>query len=669
MPKPMKIGIERCLEGAYNSCKEVIYMYQKKKIALFISHIYGDYQKMLCQGVIAQAEEYGYRTEIYATNDGEDLGEYAIGEESILNIPNFSDLDGIIFASSTYNQQSMKEKLRRMLKKQKNVQVIEVCENPTDFPSVCMENNLTAGTLTEHLITVHAAKKICYLGLGKDNYFSSQRLKAYETVMARHMLTVNDSDVFIKEADNTYEDAIMHFTEGGTRKIDGVICYNDEVALNFWASCYDKGYEVPRDFAITGCDESEAGQNIAPALTTVTFPAYQVGVSAVELLMKHAKGSAEKTATVFAEPVYGGSCGCNCQRNEPSFKYDKSLIHRIESLEHSMFTSMKMSANFAHVTDVDDGMDLLESYVEKMDGCKEFYLCLYSDWDNIKSEALSLATEEYSSEYDDESSRTDSDTMLLKLAIRSGKRLPECSFSKTSLLPEFLQKDSTSSYLVCPLFFESRDFGYVAMSFENNEINFEFRMVHWIMNITQMLQSLCETKHTQALAKHLEDIYLKDVVTGLYNHHGFIRQQEKMLASTRGAISLCAVMIDLDLLKTINDHFGHQEGDFALRVIGQAISSSLEEGSFASRFTGDEFYILLVNADQEKGEAFVKKVHSYLENFNRLSSKPFNISLSSGINAFTLNEATDSSAIDAAFDLADENMYEEKNAKTKNVLR
>ena len=50
-------------------------MYHSKKIALFISHIFGDYQRNVCQGVVDQAAEYGFKTEIYATSsDGEDLG-------------------------------------------------------------------------------------------------------------------------------------------------------------------------------------------------------------------------------------------------------------------------------------------------------------------------------------------------------------------------------------------------------------------------------------------------------------------------------------------------------------------------------------------------------------------------------------------------------------------
>lgn len=66
-------------------------MYHNKKIGVFISHIMGFYQKNVCQGIIDKALEYGYTAEIFASMDGENLGDYSLGEESILTLPNFDD--------------------------------------------------------------------------------------------------------------------------------------------------------------------------------------------------------------------------------------------------------------------------------------------------------------------------------------------------------------------------------------------------------------------------------------------------------------------------------------------------------------------------------------------------------------------------------------------------
>lgn len=638
-------------------------MYHKKKIALFISHLYGEYQSNLCQGVIRQAMDYGYRTEIYATNDGENLGDYGIGEESILNIPNFEDFDGVIFASDTYLDLKLRDQICALLKQHPECPTIEITEYQPDFPSVSLENNLTAGTLTEHLISVHNCKRICYLGSKPEQFFSDRRQKAYETAMSQHALEPGPHDIFLcDESEDEFEKAVEFFTDKADPPCDAVVCYNDRVAIGFWMAAYRAGYKIPKDFALVGCDYSTDGQNIDPPLTTVTFPAYQVGCAAIVSLIEHLQGKGESIKTVFAEPVYAGSCGCSCHNDTPAFVYSRALTRRIANLEDFTFVSMQMSAAFSHITDVDEGMDLLEQYVKDIQNCNEFYLCLYSDWDSLSSHIMELTNTREDGDFDDS-------TMLLKLAIRDGKRLPECVFSKVALLPEFVAKDSSSSYIISPLFFEDRAFGYIALSFADNGLDYQFHLVHWIKNITQLLQNICESKRTKALTQHLEEIYMKDVLTGLYNHHGYKHFEAEMLAEAKPGDCMIAMLFDLDELKTINDHFGHKEGDFALRGISQALRAASREGDICARFSGDEFYCLLKGENEDIAKEFMKRVDQYLANYNKLSNKPYNISASGGYAAAKYHASMTHEDMKALFAEADEKMYHLKKNKVKHVLR
>lgn len=639
-------------------------MYHKRKIALFISHIYGEYQSNLCQGLINQASEYGYQTEVYASNDGENLGDYGIGEESLLRVPNFGDFDGVIFASATYSDPAYRDLVLDLLKQQ-DLPIIEVCEYQPSFPFVSLENNLTTGTLTDHLITAHKCKRICYLGCRNELFFSDRRQKSYESTMSRHSLEYDEHDIYLcDDTDADFVNALNYFKEGRSDKFDAIVCYNDRVAIGLWHTAHNMGYQIPKDFAIVGCDRLKEGQNINPPLTTVTFPAYQLGTAACDALLDLIAGKPAKEHTVFAEPVYAGSCGCNFHNETPPFIYSRSLHKRIDELEHSMFTSMRMSADFSHITDIDDGMERLEQYVRHMNNCSEFYLCLYSDWDNLSEHVLELT-----GTTDEDNPNEDGQTVLLKLALKDDKRLPECSFRKTSLLPEFLQKDSTSSYIVSPLYFENRSFGYIAVGFHDNQLDFPFKYVEWIMHITQLLQNICETKNKNALTSHLESIYLKDVLTGLYNHHGFDHFVEDLLASATPRDLICALIFDLDSLKLINDTFGHQEGDFALRGISHALAQASKPGDICARFSGDEFYCLIKGSSEQDAIDFISRVNTYLENYNRLSSKPYNISASGGFACVPYEPDMHSSDIDALYGVADSNMYVNKNTKIKNIIR
>ena len=79
------------------------------KIAVFISHIYGEYQRNLCQGVIDKATEFGYHVDIFVSNDEKILGQYASGESGVLKIPNPSTYDGALLSSGTYLVPELKQ--------------------------------------------------------------------------------------------------------------------------------------------------------------------------------------------------------------------------------------------------------------------------------------------------------------------------------------------------------------------------------------------------------------------------------------------------------------------------------------------------------------------------------------------------------------------------------
>ena len=104
-------------------------MYHSKKIGVFISHIMGYYQQNVCQGVIDKALEYGYTAEIFASMDGENLGDYSLGEDSILKIPNFNEFSGVIFASGTYPQSELKNQIAITLMQKCACPVIDIAEN------------------------------------------------------------------------------------------------------------------------------------------------------------------------------------------------------------------------------------------------------------------------------------------------------------------------------------------------------------------------------------------------------------------------------------------------------------------------------------------------------------------------------------------------------------
>ena len=518
-------------------------MYHEKKIGVFISHIFGAYQQGVCQGIIDKASEYGYTTEIFTSLDGENLGTYENGEASILRIPNYDSFDGIIFASDTYISADLKGKILNKLKTLP-CPVMEIAAANNHFPTVSLENNSMAGKLTTHFLAVHQASRVCYLGCSSEPYFSDLRENYYKEALKHAGKTPGENDIYRCDYDLcAVKEALTFFCATGTP--EAVVCYNDRLALLFLAAALSAGYRIPEDIALTGCDDTTEGHNTSPMLTTISFPVYDLGRTAVESLLTLIRGGDLPSVTFLtAEPIIHNSCGCKSSENSNSVFFTRELSDRIAALENSIFDSIDMSSSLQHIADLDDGLDLLEQFVRKIEECQAFYLCLYSDWDSVSSHILALTN--------NEESLADTDTILLKFALKDEKRLPECSYRKKNLLPDYIYDGSDCSYIYIPLFFEEKEFGYIALSYKDNRIDHHFQLIQWQININHMLQGIREAKRTGMLVAHLEDIYMKDSLTGLYNKHGYNHFEEQLLnRAISENLPLTAFMIDMDGLKKI----------------------------------------------------------------------------------------------------------------------
>ncbi len=628
-------------------------MYHSKKIGVFISHIFGHYQKNVCQGIIDKALEYGYTAEIFTSLDGENLGAYGIGEESILRIPNYASLEGVIFVPETYLSTELRQKILARLRSDCTCPIVEITSENFQFPAVILENSTNIIELTEHLIDIHHYNRICYLGCSSEAFVSDRREAFFKGAMNNHHIQIGAHDIY--HCDYSKEDidaALTFFCKDGIP--DAVICYNDRMALMFIDVALSNGYRIPEDIAITGFDASIEGQNISPMLTTVSFPVYELGMTAVENLISQIRGhEIPAVTTVTAKTIIHNSCGCHTNPDNNSVFLTQNLSKRLSDLEYSIFDSMNMSSTLQHVTDIDAGMDLLEEYAHKIEHCREFYLCLYSDWDSVSSHILELTNVQENPVKNDE--------ILLKLALKNGKRLPECSYRKKYLLPEYICRDSDCAYMYLPLFFAGKEYGYLALGFEKNQLAFHFQLIQWQININQMLQNIYEARRTGLLVAKLEDIYMKDYLTGLLNKHGYHHYEGLLLSSViANKQPLSAFLLDLNGLKSINDRFGHPEGDFAIQIIARALESATGKNDICARFSGDEFYILSPDTDESAAKSLIEKIHTYLNNYNTLSNKDYSVTCSCGFATAIPDSGFSTDNIQELFAQADKMMYEQK---------
>ncbi len=105
-----------------------------------------------------------------------------------------------------------------------------------------------------------------------------------------------------------------------------------------------------------------------------------------------------------------------------------------------------------------------------------------------------------------------------------------------------------------------------------------------------------------------------DELTGLNNLRAFKEQAETMLAYTRRhGLPLCALMLDIDHFKQINDSHGHAVGDRVLQAVATQLKTTLREADLCGRLGGEEFGVLLAGADLNEARQIAEKLRMAIQ--------------------------------------------------------
>ncbi|WP_454694778.1 sensor domain-containing diguanylate cyclase [Achromobacter aegrifaciens] len=163
--------------------------------------------------------------------------------------------------------------------------------------------------------------------------------------------------------------------------------------------------------------------------------------------------------------------------------------------------------------------------------------------------------------------------------------------------------------------------------------------------VVNLGMDVTESRRAEAALERMARV---DSLTGCWNRAEILKRMEERLADCRRGMGgpTTALMLDLDYFKQVNDRYGHLGGDVALRHFCDQLRTCLREGDSIGRLGGEEFLVLLADADAAVARAICERLRASLRQHPAdIDGSVVTLSVSGGIAGFLPGDATASDVL------------------------
>ena len=247
---------------------------KSKTLAVIVPEIANDFFAQAINGIEEVARKKGFYILLYRTDDIFEK------EVSFINYLNNGKADGIIMSVS--GEANDHHYLRKL--EQKNIPIVffdRVYED-IDVSKVTTNDYESSFDATEHLIST-GCKKIAYLVVNKSISIGKVRMQGYIDALAKHGVPFDDELVIDCSQDEKINYSIIKQVLEDL-KPDGIFSSVERLAFATLYVCNDMNISIPDDLKIVSFSSLQIAPLLNPALSTITQPAYEMGIKAATLL-------------------------------------------------------------------------------------------------------------------------------------------------------------------------------------------------------------------------------------------------------------------------------------------------------------------------------------------------------------------------------------------------
>lgn len=615
-----------------------------KIIALCATRIYDDNCVELISALNDEIIKHGGRLIVFSSVSDLFFGtEAEKGEAAVFRLMNFSIIDAVIVHGEWIKDKIVLEDIISRTK-QAGKQVFYIGKQRDDCINFSFDYKKGFESVVRHVIQKHNTSSLHMIAGIKDNEFSDERIDSFKRVLAENNIRFDDSML-------SYGDFWSGPTEAAVRKLinenrvpRALICANDSTAITAALVLKKEGIRVPEDVIVTGFDGLIEARFNDPKITTAVCSYGSFAEQITNAIYDSLDGKPiEKNYLTEPQLLLAESCGC-CEGDPISVcEYINQMNERFYKFQEDDKRLNRISLKIQSCTEVEEIAKVLDDQSLMYD-----MACVVDD--DFMNPSLNPMKET------EKDIMTETAHVIYKSESNPELRTTITEFPLSQLYHDFTNfiRDIKAPVVFNSLAFRSIPFGYVCYFYQDfYKFNYA-KTLQITMTLCSALSGFRAARYQRYLLEHIEESYRHDAMTGLYNRSGFMQIFPKFRNNCGGTMT--AVLADLDNLKGLNDNYGHDEGDVAIRAVAQALMNSCPEDSVCVRFGGDEmFAVVKGSADEE----IRQKINGWLCEFNARSGKPYSVSASVGIYTTDSNDAT----FEELVRKSDELMYNEKIAK------
>lgn len=562
-------------------------MRKRRRVALFANGWNDEYVQEFGHGACKRARELD--VDIFAfinySTHGCMIEEENRGEINVFLLPDLRDFDGVLLLTNSLNQQRELDYLHGEILRTRIPAISTECE---------LEGTVFFGTdnysgmhdLAVHVFGKHGVRDVLFMGGPKEHREVQARLQAVLDAAGECSVEIPEKNILFADwSAASAQYCLSAWLQENETMPEAIICANDIMAAGLCDWLGDHGYKVPDDVKVTGFDCIRAGQNYEPMITSVNREWYGMGYQALNNLMDQVEGrEVQPRISISTRLVCGESCGCELEVKKAEVQAElgrndrERAIDGLASDQHFRHLYLMLRKNHT-IEDLNQGFARFFRNEVWMEG-NNFMLCTHPRLLVMGNDEEICKEPGYPAEMD------------VIVSLKDGKpegprRLP----TKEAMFLAAERSEEPGLYIYVSIRSDDKNLGF-AMLTRNLNILRDNILYIWTRHMNEYMDQILANVKIAELTKKLEELSVTDALTGVYNRMGCERILYPFLEECQNKGGRGVVMLaDIDRMKTINDKFGHVQGDLALQTVADVLKTELPKGFLVARYGGDEFFI------------------------------------------------------------------------------